>query len=71
MPILDGYEASLEIRDFIDSQQAEQPLIIACTGHIENEYLLKAWRSKIDEVIPKPASEAVIKSILSEVVRAE
>jgi len=28
-----------------------QPMIVACTGHTEEEYIQKAWNFKIDEVI--------------------
>jgi len=29
-------------------------MIIACTGHIQEEFIQKAWRNQIDEVLPKP-----------------
>lgn len=43
-------------------------MIVACTGHVENEYILKAWRFGMDEVVPKPATEAVIREILQDIV---
>ena len=43
MPILNGYEASDEIRAFYQSINCQQPKIIACTGHCETEYVQKAW----------------------------
>jgi hypothetical protein len=31
-------------------------MIIALTGHTEDVYIQKAFHSKMDEVIPKPAN---------------
>ena len=64
MPIMDGYEASEKIRQYQKSHSMKQPLIIACTGHTEQEYVQKAWRHQMDEIVPKPAHPDVIKSIL-------
>ena len=66
MPIMDGYDASEAIRKYQKANKLTQPLIIACTGHTEKEYIEKAWSHRIDEVIPKPASIEVVKSILKE-----
>ena len=43
MPIMNGYDASLAIRKFIDNKNYLQPMIVACTGHTEDEYIKKAW----------------------------
>ena len=29
-------------------------MVVACTGHIEEEYIQKAWRHEMDEVVAKP-----------------
>ena len=29
-------------------------MIVACTGHNEEEYTQKAWRHEMDEVVAKP-----------------
>ena len=68
MPFLNGYQATQQIRDLYDQHGHQQPLIIACTGHVENEYIQKAWRYGMDEVLPKPATEAIIRDILQEVI---
>lgn len=44
MPFMDGYEASDEIRRYMKAHSIEQPMIVACTGHTEPEYIQKAWR---------------------------
>ena len=43
-------------------------MIVACTGHVEEEYFNKAWDDQMDEVVPKPANISIIKIILSEII---
>ena len=71
MPIMDGFEASELIRSFVTSNNLFQPWIIACTGHNENEYILKAWRHSIDEVLPKPTNLNILKEIMNEIIEIE
>ena len=56
MPVLDGYEATKQIRTYCSQMKLQQPKIIACTGHTEQEFTEKAWNMGIDEVIQKPLS---------------
>ena len=39
MPIVDGYEACESIRSFLKIKNMPQPMILACTGHTEEEYI--------------------------------
>ena len=68
MPIMDGYEATDKIRKFQRVNCLKQPMIVACTGHTENEYIKKAWRHQMDEVVAKPATTEVISIILEEMI---
>ena len=43
-------------------------MIIACTGHVQDEFIQKAWRYEMDEVVPKPTDIEVIKSILNDII---
>ena len=43
MPVMDGYEASKEIREFIQFKRLPQPVIIAVTGHTGESYIQKAY----------------------------
>ena len=61
MPIMNGYEASDAIRSFIRNKNFLQPMIVACTGHTEQEYIKKAWVHQMDEVVAKPMNVEVIK----------
>ena len=56
MPIKNGFELSKDIREYYHLKQARQPMIIACTGHVEEEFINKAWLHDIDEILPKPMS---------------
>ena len=51
MPIMNGFVTTEKIREFVRINQLIQPMIVACTGHTEEEYIQKAWKYKIDEVI--------------------
>ena len=68
MPVMNGYEASKAIRSFVKNNHFMQPMIVACTGHTEDEYIEKAWEYKMDEVVPKPTNVHVISVILSEII---
>lgn len=65
MPIMDGYEAAMRIRKFQTENFLHQPMIVACTGHTEHEYIKKAWKHKMDEVIAKPADIEVVRALLN------
>ena len=60
MPIMDGYDAAKCIRKFYNESKIQQPMIIACTGHTEPEYIQKAYDHEMDEVVAKPVPVDVI-----------
>ena len=66
MPFLDGYEATQRIRNFYRQVKVSQPQIIVCTGHIEDEYILHAWKLQVDEIVAKPINSNHLKTILDE-----
>ena len=43
-------------------------MIIACTGHVEEEFIKKAWQKKIDEIIPKPVNIDILKEIINSII---
>jgi CheY-like chemotaxis protein len=54
MPIMDGYEASLEIRSVLSQNMISQPIICAVTGHYEPEFVEKCKEYQMDCVFSKP-----------------
>lgn len=75
MPVLDGYEASLQIRNLlektsftfnnkVDILHSESLEIIAITGHIEPNYVQKAYEHGINEVLSKPIDILALANIL-------
>ena len=54
MPFMDGYEAVKRTRAILKHHNRRQVHIIAVTGHVEKEYMLKAEQSGMDMVYPKP-----------------
>ena len=45
MPIMDGYESTMKIRQYLYDQGIKQPIILAVTGHTEEEYVKRAISS--------------------------
>ena len=43
MPIMNGYDASVNIRKYYKKNNINQPMIVACTGHTESGYISKAF----------------------------
>ena len=39
MPFMDGYESTGKIREYLFNKGIMQPIIIAVTGHTENQYI--------------------------------
>ena len=68
MPFMDGYDASIKMRDLWKSQgipQENQPQIYAVTGHFEEQYIKKALIYGIDHVLAKPLPIQVLKELLT------
>ena len=39
MPVMDGYEAAMKIRNYLSERNLDQPMICAVTGHCEEDYI--------------------------------
>ena len=68
MPIMDGFESSEKIRAFYRRKKIPQPMIVACTGHVEEEFIQKAWLSQIDQVLAKPINQEMLQGVFDEIV---
>jgi CheY-like chemotaxis protein len=42
MPFMDGYQSTIKIRQYLYDMEIDQPLIVAVTGHTEQQYIQKA-----------------------------
>ena len=67
MPEMNGYDAYDSIRDFLNEKGMQQPMIIATTGHTEDEYIKKCWVHQINEVLSKPISVSIDKQVLHDI----
>ena len=65
MPIMDGYEATMKLRDLHKDGQV-QPKVIAVSGHVDTQYIEKAWRYNLDEFVLKPIKLSILNKILAE-----
>ena len=65
MPIMDGYEATMKLRDLHKDDQV-QPKVIAVSGHVDTQYVEKAWRYDLDEFVLKPIKLSILNKILAE-----
>jgi len=65
MPIMDGYQATHEIRD-MEARQSSQPhcWIIGLSAHATNEYVQKARDAGMDDYLSKPVSQQQVSEAL-------
>lgn len=68
MPVMDGFDEAVAIRSFYSENNVPQPLIVACTGHVEDQFIQRAWTCQIDEVLPKPVNVDNLKAIIHGIV---
>ena len=65
MPIMDGYEATSQICSYLHSKSLKQPIISAVTGHSEPQYIQRAIRCGMNQVLSKPVDCKLIKFLVS------
>ena len=64
MPVMDGYEATQQIRSFEKANSLSRTPIVAVTAHVYEEHFEKIEQSGMDAQVNKPFSENEIKDIL-------
>ena len=66
MPIMDGYQASREIRA-LEAEQESQPhcWIIALSAHATGDYVQKARDAGVDDYLSKPVSQQQVRDALN------
>jgi CheY-like chemotaxis protein len=60
MPVMDGYTATNQIRDYLYTKDLIQPIIIAVTGHVEQSYIRKAYMNGMNQVVSKPINDKLL-----------
>ncbi len=68
MPVMDGMQATAEIRSLLRPDAKEIP-IVAVTGGIYDETSEEAYRAGVSEHLVKPVSQEQLYSVLSRLVR--
>jgi two-component system, sensor histidine kinase and response regulator len=64
MPFMDGYDATRAIREYLYSMNIEQPIIIAVTGHVDDNIENKGLNCGMNQVVGKPINLDVMKHLL-------
>ena len=65
MPVMDGYQATRKIREFLYQNRCIQPIISAVTGHTEQLYVDKAISSGMNQVLSKPVPLEILKDLVT------
>lgn len=71
MPIMDGYEATRQIRQLEQQQGRERTPIVAMSANAFNEDVSKAYLAGMDDYITKPMSLQEIKKVLQSIKEKE
>ena len=65
MPVLDGYEATLEIRRYEADRNLEPTPIVGISAHTLADTIERLRHAGMNDFLPKPIKEETLKSILS------
>lgn len=60
MPIMDGYQASIKIRE-----DGKDVMIVGVTGHSGDQYQRRCKLAGMDDVIPKPIDFELLKKVVN------
>ncbi len=64
MPVMDGYESTTKIREYIYMKELSQPIITGVTGHIEPPYVKRSIESGMNQVLSKPVDVNLLRNLL-------
>lgn len=65
MPLMDGYEAALKIRELFYKRAMVQPIITAIVDEVDQDNLDMAIESGINQVLSKPVDLDVLRNLCS------
>lgn len=69
MPVKDGYDATIEIREWEASNQIQEMVIVALTANASDENKIKCFECGMNDFITKPFTEEQITQILSKYIK--
>jgi len=64
MPVMDGFEATRELREKMERQEIGERPIIGCTAFTAEQKIQECLDSGMDEVLSKPLSRGKIESVI-------
>ena len=64
MPIMDGFDATNQIRQYLEEKKLSQPVISAITGHSEKSVANLAIKFGANQVITKPVNPSTINKLI-------
>lgn len=62
---MDGYHASLKIKEMVDKKEVEEDLvIIGVTAYVSGDVIDRCYKSGMKEVLNKPVSKEALMHVL-------
>ena len=65
---MDGIESTRAIRDYLTNKRKlprdQQPVIVSLTGHVSDAYKNEGIKAGMDDMLPKPIYQKVLKQLL-------
>ena len=51
---MDGIEATIQMRKYLEEQNQTQPIIIGVTGHVDDKFVEEGKKAGMNEIYSKP-----------------
>lgn len=64
MPIMDGFEATLKLKEMMKSGEISEVPIVACTAFVEDEKIMKCYECGMSDKVSKPVNRNKLKEVL-------
>ena len=64
MPVMDGFQATLELKELMNTKEVPEIPIIACTAFVDNEKTQKCYKCGMLGKISKPVTRNKLKEVL-------
>ena len=64
MPVMDGFEATLKLKEMMKNKEISEVPIIACTAFVEDEKIMKCYECGMVDKVSKPVNRNKLKEML-------